>query len=207
MDHVTTGLRSILSSPQVYNLSQRLVTKPARRRKFVREFIGATPSARILDIGCGTGTFLEDLPAGVGYVGYDMEPRYIEYASRRYKDRGVFHCRRVSEQEVREGEKFDIVLALGILHHLNNEEALQLFGLAAESLKTGGHLVTLDPTYCDGQSRMARYIISRDRGQNVRTPEEYVQLAERAFSRVETEILRKMIKIPYSHFAMKCVKG
>lgn len=39
---------------------------------------------------------------------------------------------------------FDIVLVVGVLHHLDDTEALQLCQLAQAGLKSGGTLITLD---------------------------------------------------------------
>ena len=102
--------------------------------------------------------------------------------------------------------RFDIVLARAILHHLSDKEAAALFGTARRHLRKGGVLVTYDPVYVPDQSPIARYIISRDRGQHVRTPEEYAGLAAEEFSSIEANVVRGLSKLPYTHFIMQCVK-
>ena len=97
-------------------------------------------------------------------------------------------------------------MAKGILHHINDEESKKLFEVASYSLKPGGYLVTLDGVYIKNQSKIAKYIISKDRGKNVRTPEEYTKLANSYFSKVETFILNDAYRIPYTIFIMKCYK-
>src|SRR4029077_4323462 len=84
MSHRSTGLYRIFESAAVYERFQRLLGSDAARRRFVLDFLRPCPGARILDIGCGTGAILDHLPPNVDYVGYDLNPRYIEDARRRH---------------------------------------------------------------------------------------------------------------------------
>jgi SAM-dependent methyltransferase len=99
---------------------------------------------------------------------------------------------------------FDIVLATGVLHHLDDEEAVELFELAARCLKPGKRLVTLDGCYVQGQSAMARIILSRDRGRFVRNEEAYSQLAASAFRTVNRTVYNHLLRIPSSIIIMEC---
>ena len=53
---------------------------------------------------------------------------------------------------------YDLVLAWGVLHHLDDDQAGEFMSLARRGLKPTGRLVTLDPCYTDDQSRLARYL-------------------------------------------------
>src|SRR5687767_12267546 len=121
MSHRSTGIYRILETATVYDRFQRLLGGDAARRRFVRDFLRPSPEIRILDIGCGTGTILGYLPREVDYVGYDLNPRYIEEARRRHAGRGRFFCARVEEAPEEPGG-FDLVLATAILHHLEDPE-------------------------------------------------------------------------------------
>ena len=57
-------------------------------------------------------------------------------------DRGEFACQRVSDATLAHGPGFDVVIASGIVHHLEDDEALQLFRLSLAALKPGGRLIT-----------------------------------------------------------------
>ena len=96
---------------------------------------------------------------------------------------------------------------MGLLHHLSDEEALGTLHLAHDSLKPNGRLITIDPALgVEGQPRVARWLIERDRGQNVREPEHYLRLARSVFGKVDVEIRHDRLNVPYTHFIMKCQK-
>lgn len=61
MAQVTTGIRSILSIPQVYDLVQRIMGAHSGRKNLV-SCMRVHPGQRVLDIGCGTAEILSYLP-------------------------------------------------------------------------------------------------------------------------------------------------
>ncbi len=199
------SIRSILAIPAIYNLFSKVVGGKNGRRAFVAEHIRAKPQDRVLDIGCGPGSVLEFLP-DVEYVGFDMSSQYIEDAKKRFGDRGQFYCSRVSQETA--GEScFDIVIASGVVHHLDDTEAIQLFELAKTALKPGGRLITLDGCYIAGQSVVAKYILSKDRGEFVRRLEDYQRIARQVFQDVKPTIRHDLLKpIPYTHLIMECTR-
>ena len=173
------------------------------RGRYVREHIRAEEDQRILDIGCGPADVLQWLPR-VDYAGFDANPEYIATATRNYGDRGRFYCQRVSEEALAANEGYDIVLAIGVLHHLDDAEAEQLFRLAHAALVPGGRLVTLDGVYVPGQNRVAKLLISRDRGEHVRNENGYTRIAERVFSKITRTIRTDLLRIPYTHLILEC---
>ena len=195
-------LRTVLSLPWAYRAYSRLISRQ-HAEKLVREYVKPLPGNRVLDIGCGPGDILAHLP-DVDYFGFDMNERYIEEANARFGDRGNFFCRRVNQEAIERPRSFDIVMALGVLHHLDDEEAMKLFHLAHYSLKPGGRLITFDGCYHEGQGAVARYILASDRGQFVRTEAEYMAIASRVFSHIQSSLRRDLLRIPYSHLIMVC---
>jgi len=200
-------LTSILEQPWIYKRFSVLVGAQNSQSTFVNQYVRPTAACRILDIGCGPGNILDHLPQ-VDYFGFDFNPSYIKSASQRYQHRGQFFCQRVSEAQVflEQPESFDIVLAIGILHHLDNDEAIQLFDIAKRALKPGGRLITFDGCYVDGQSRITKYILSKDRGQFVRKEKGYTDLAKSKFDEIHPFIRHDLLNIPYTHITMECVK-
>ena len=196
-------IRSILSFPTIYRYFYKLVGGHVRSF-YVNEFIRPKDGDRILDIGCGPGDILEYLPQ-VKYWGFDINNKYIEKAKKRFGNRGTFVCKKLTKELYMEYSDFDIVLATGILHHLSDNEAINLFELAHSALKPGGRLITFDGCYIEGQSRLAALILSKDRGKYVRTEVEYLNLASKVFNDVHVSLHNNLIRIPYTHIIMECV--
>jgi len=202
---LSTGLYRLLEFSGVYDRLQSVLRKRTGQR-YVKEYIRPFDRCRILDIGCGTGSILQFLPENVHYVGFDLNPDYILTARKRYGQRGKFLNARIEAlSDLKEGA-FDIALASGVLHHIDDKEAAAAIRSAYEILRPGGNLVTLDPAYVAGQPWLARGLISRDRGKNVRTPESYLELTQKHFPKVESWIVSDLLRIPYTHFVMRCEK-
>ena len=100
----------------------------------------------------------------------------------------------------------NIVIASGMTHHLDDEDALRLMQSAFAALEPGGRLVTFDGCFFEGQRPIARWLISRDRGEHVRALSDYVQLAERVFPEVESELYSDLLRIPYDHLVLEGTK-
>jgi len=204
MSHRTTGLYRILERAAVYERFQKLLGAPGARARFVREFLRPFSGARLLDIGCGTASLLDYLPADVGYTGFDLNPAYIAHARRRYGDRGHFYCARVGQEHaVLEEDGFDFVVAKSVLHHLTDAEAHHLLASAHHLLRPGGVFISSDTVFHDGQRRVARFLAAIDRGGSVRWPDAYRALADAYFPDVETRLVTDMLLIPYDHFIMR----
>jgi SAM-dependent methyltransferase len=198
-------LKNILNIPSLYSVFRHFIGSDKTRQWYADNVIKAKYGSNILDIGCGPGDILNFLPE-VSYLGFDLSPEYIESARRRFGDRGEFYCEQVGSGIKVPELSFDIVIAHGVLHHLNDDEAKALFSIAHRSLKPGGRLVTMDGCYIDGQSRLARYFLSQDRGQFVRTRPAYEALARSEFQNFRVTIRHDLIRLPYTHIIMECQK-
>jgi len=198
-------IRPILDRPFFYEFYHKLIGANYRTRVLINEYIRPQVGERILDIGCGPGNLVPFLPQ-CRYLGVDANPSYITAARRRYSHRGEFVCERVSHHNVQELGAFDLVLALGLVHHLDDQEADDLFRLGYAALRNGGRMITMDGCYTSGQSRTERYLLSRDRGQFVRSLEEYVELARAWFQNVNAQLRMDVLRIPYTHVFLECVR-
>ncbi len=196
-------LQAVMEMPQVYLWFQGILGGRSADRYFLDRHVRPQPGNRILDIGCGPAQILDLLPS-TGYVGVDLSPRCIAMAKARYGDRGTFVCQSVSEMVVEHPHSFDLVMAHGLIHHLDNPEAQLLFETAALALKPGGRFVTLDGCFVPGQSKVARWLLRNDRGQFVRTAENYLALANRAFSDVRFTVRHDLLRTPYTHIMLEC---
>lgn len=203
----TRGLRSLLSSAKIYDLLQRVLGAARIRRALVRDYLLPQPGQRVLDIGCGTAEILSFMPP-VEYVGFDPNPAYVETARARAGAGARLVCDRVSEVTLTGHAPFDIVIALFVLHHLDDAEARQLFTTAVHHLKPGGLLLTADPAIVSGQSPIARFLIARDRGAFVRSEAGYRALAvEAGLTSIHSTVRHDLLTVPYSHCITTYRKG
>lgn len=198
----TWDIRRALGVPAVYAAFQRFA-RGRGETVFVNDHLRPKSGDRILDVGCGPGNMLGLLP-DVDYLGFDMDPRSIDAAKKRYGDRGRFFCDKVSQETVAETGRFDLVLAAAVLHHLTDFEAQDLFSLAVKVLKPGGRLVSWDPCWVAGQSRVSRFLMSRDRGRYVRKAGAYEALAGLFFETVHVTVYEDLIRLPLPSVIMEC---
>ena len=198
MSQRTTGLRAVLSSAAVYQGVQDLLGARGFQRRFVREFVRPPAGSQLLDIGCGTAALLEHLPDDVGYHGFDLSERYITAARQRWGGRGQFWAASVADAPRLTGARFPRATAVGVLHHLDDTEARGLVALAAAALTDDGALVTYDPAHTPATGRAARFLLDRDRGQHVRTPDAYAALVGAGFASIEVVPLVGHLRIPYT---------
>jgi len=196
--------RSVLAIPAAYQLWSSVVGGAGYAKVLVNEYIRPSAGARILEIGCGPGTIVRYLPPSE-YSGFDLSPRYIELAKRRFP-KAHFVCERVSQFSLAKEQSFDVVLALGITHHLDDAEARQLFQIAYDALKPGGKLVTSDGVWTDDQSPVARWLLARDRGEYIRWEGEYVEIASQVFSNIRPSVRHDLLRIPYTHLILECIR-
>jgi SAM-dependent methyltransferase len=205
MAQITDGVRALLSHPLIYSSFQALMGPRSIRRNFVADFVKPEPGMSVLDIGCGPADILDYLPA-VDYRGFDISDAYIQHAQKRFGSRGRFACKLLEAGDLAALPKFDVVLALGLIHHLDDAEAIAMMRLAVAALKPGGRLITIDPVLDAKQNLIARFLVRRDRGQNVRDKIGYESLASELFSSLRIEV-RHQAWIPYTHCMMECTTG
>ena len=191
----------LLARPGLYRLLGKVLSPPSTHATIVDEYIAAEEGHRILDLGCGPGSLVRSLP-GTRYVGIDINAAYIEAADAQYGSRAEFLCGSFERAAELEG-LFDRVLAIALLHHLADEDVVTLVKLAHEQLAPGGLLVTLDCVRREGQSRIARWLIDRDRGAWARTREQYLALVEPVFREVEVIERDDLLRVPYSHIIVR----
>ena len=204
MSQKTKGIYSLLSSAWFYMIFQKIMSGTYRRRKIVEKYI-KKEKVKILDIGCGPAEILDNLK-NVKYYGYDINPNYIEYAKKKYFGAEYnFYCKKFSSKEISKLPKFDFIILFGILHHLKDTEAKFLLKLLKKVLKKNGTILTQDPIIIENQNIFARFLIEKDRGENVRDKKNYIQLFRNNFRSIKTEIFKQKF-IPYTWFTTRCKK-
>lgn len=204
MAQITHGVRAILSHPFIYSSFQSLMGAHKARQSFVADFVKPFPGMKVLDIGCGPADILAYLP-DVDYSGFDISEGYISRARQKFGKRGEFHCKQLQATDLEGLPSFDVVFALGLLHHLDDAVAIGVMQLASKALKPGGRLLTIDPCLDPLQNPIAGFLVRRDRGQNVRDKAGYETLARAVFGLPRVEVRHK-VWVPYTHCFMECTR-
>jgi SAM-dependent methyltransferase len=94
-------------------------------------------SNSVLDIGCFEGEFLKKLPKDVQYYGIDPEA-----PSSATLVRGYFPADMPASLRER---KFDVIVALAVVEHLETEQRIDFYQAARDMLTPGGKLVITIP--------------------------------------------------------------
>jgi 2-polyprenyl-3-methyl-5-hydroxy-6-metoxy-1,4-benzoquinol methylase len=180
--------RRILEIPFIYKLLQKIAGANANRKQVISKSIPASEGLRILEIGCGLGNNIEYLPNGVEYVGCDISQKYIEQARRKYKGRGIFLNASVDDVFKKDLGEFDYVLAITVLHHLDDIQVKSLAKGVKQLLSKDGYFITTDACRAANPSWLENCVISMDRGKFIRYPSQYEKLLKDSFPNVETII-------------------
>ena len=167
MSQRTSKIYNLINSPLFYIFFQKIMSGTSFRKKIIIKNI-KNSKVKVLDIGCGPAEVLNYIPNSV-YYGYDIDPRSINYAKKKYKDNNHhFFCKKFGKSEIKKLPKIDYVILFGIVHHLNDEEVKNLFELCKKVMKKNAVLLTEDPILIKNQNPIARFFIKNDRGMNIR---------------------------------------
>jgi len=202
----TGGIYAWTRFPSLYCGFQSILGSHSARQIIVHEYIRPRPGERILDLGCGPATLLPYL-GEVEYFGIDANPNHIAEAKRQHGARAHFHCGNVDFAAEPAPGPYDVVLCLGLLHHLDDGRVANLMRFAARRLTPEGRLVTVDPAFTPDQHWFARILARGDAGRCVRVPESYRRLAMTEFERVDAIVRHDLLRVPYTHCILTARQG
>jgi len=206
MAQKTTGIYQLTQIPALYATFQRMLGGDRARQGLVADHIRPKPGERVLDLGCGSAAILPYL-GEVDYVGIDLNPEHIAQARATHGDRGTFHSGDFGSLPVDRKNTFDLVLCLGILHHLDDIRMSELVAMARGYLAPGGRFIAVDPVFEDGQPPIARWLAKLDSGKCVRTAPQYAALIASAFECCTTTVRHDLLQVPYSHCICSATVG
>ena len=196
-----------LSFPFVYEAFQKVVGRfGLSRLRLYSRYLPYAPGTKILDLGCGPGTSAKYFKSD-DYLGVDIDESYIKYAQDRKKKKkfilGDFSD--LSSLGL-ENEAYDLVFAMGLFHHLDDQLAQLFMTNAFDLLKPNGKLVCIDGCHDKTQSRLAQKITLADRGQFIRDPKKYLELAQNSGFSVRYDIEPEVYLIPYTTIILTLTK-
>jgi 2-polyprenyl-3-methyl-5-hydroxy-6-metoxy-1,4-benzoquinol methylase len=199
-------IRKILDIPIVYSTFQRTVKTP-RYEFMLTQLLGPyqAEGLRILDFGCGPGDLLERF-SGADYLGIDPLEGCVKAVQSKLQKLSISGEVKLGDHNSLlnlEPASFDLIIAIGVLHHMPDSDAQTFLSYAARLLKVEtGRLVTLDPCLFDNQSLASRFMVQRDRGRFVRHQDEYQALAQIDYREITLNQHSKILRMPYDLLSM-----
>lgn len=167
-------IRNTLASPKIFELQEKLCNNYSAVRDEFSGILDKAP-ARILDIGCAMGTCagsIVDMKANK-YVGVDISPEYIKLAKKRYPD-GAFEAMDARKLPFEDGS-FDLAMFIGVLHHMEEQLALDCLESVRRVLKPNGRIIVAEPVYTSGDW-LSTLFLNFDRGKYIRDDAGYRKL-------------------------------
>jgi len=203
--HSKRGAGKILESPSVFNFWQKITGGEKWKSRIMKEYIKPFHGARILDVGCGTGSVLNyiDKNTTVDYIGCDINQNYICQARKKFGGKGTFYCCDVNNLPTEESD-FDILLAIAIFHHLTDETSAKLIDSIKRKLKPGGVFFLAEPVWTEHSSRLEKYLMKNDRGKNIKTENGYRTMLSDFFSSIKSTIVCDSHFIPWTVNVITC---
>lgn len=187
----------------IYRAFRRLTGSARVNREFVQRYVRPQSGEAILDLGCGPGDVFELMPQ-VRYVGIDMSENYVAAARRRFGNRAKFLSGDLNSVEPGQLGNFDRVIAMGVMHHLSDDEVIAMLRRIREFLKPDGRFISYDPGFTEPQHPFARWIHKHDRGRFVRFDRQYENLISKVFSSYRQHIRTDMCTVPATVIVFEC---
>ena len=98
---------------------------------------------------------------------------------------------RSSFYQVESISSFDIILAFGLLHNLDDESVMAVVKMVRKALKSRWCLTTADHCQDPSKNMIAHFLVKNKRGQYVQIREEYEVQARAIFESLHTDIRNK----------------
>lgn len=198
MSQKITNLYRLVTVPFIYEAIQSLLGRERTRKYLLSGPLRTRPGDRVLDVGCGPAT-LRPFLGDVQYLGMDMNPAHIETAIEKYGDTGQFVCGNAVTEAKKAPGPYDFIICIGLLHHLEDDEASELVQTLSKRLSARGRLVAYDPVYIQKQNPIAKKLKDLDSGQNIRTADGYAKLFSGTGNNYSSRVLSGMLNVPYNH--------
>ena len=194
---------NFISNKYIYIFLQKLMSATSVRKNFVKVHI--KKDFNVIDVGSGLSTIIEGLPS-INYYGYDINSSYIKYAKKKYHNKKFhFFCKKLNKRQISKCPKFDCVLLLGLLHHLNDKEFISTIRLIKNSLKINGKILILDNVIIENQNFISKFLINNDKGDNVRSLDQFKLILKKNFNKIKFEVINQKFT-PYTWLKIICYK-
>lgn len=147
-------------------------------KKMLRVYFKKHRPKVVLDLGCGSGS-LASLFTKSSYSGFDADKKLIEYARLKHPGYTFF----VSDAtNFNFKNKFDLILIVGVLHHLEDANVEKALRCMRKHLKGSGRIFIVEaipPIF--KWNLVGGFLRSIDKGNWIRPMERYRALIEKQF--------------------------
>lgn len=145
---------------------------------------GLTASAKVLDVGCGTGV-LANMFSSKCYLGFDIDHESIMQAKHSHPKYKFIQANAINPPLG--NKKYDLVLISGVIHHLNNSDRNLTFKMIRSHLNRLGKIVMIEaipPIY--SWNIIGQVIRKLDQGHHIHELKDYVRLTKKYFKVIDS---------------------
>jgi ubiquinone/menaquinone biosynthesis C-methylase UbiE len=200
-------IANIFNNAKLYELFQFGVARRGTTEIVRNQVLKPYGVKKVLDFGCGIGYHSKEF-IGSEYLGIEPLSDCVNKANRMFKNSGNNFI--VGDHDSLKSIKdssYDLIIALGVLHHINDSIFDEFIKESHRILKAGGRLTTFDPVYHKDQSKISKWVVSRDRGTWIRTTEGYSERIQKIYNQEPSKkIYTNLLRIPYDHIALEVLK-
>lgn len=133
----------------------------------------------VLDLGCGLGE-LSTFFSKQKYLGIDLDPVSITLAKKRYPQ---YRFQVGDITKFRTKKKFELILVIGVLHHLDNKNFNRSIKTIDECLKNRGRVIIIEaipPIW--KYNIVGKFLRENDQGHFVREYDDYKKALKKKFT-------------------------
>lgn len=201
-------LAQVFDNAKLYEIFQFAVGRRGTQEIIRNEILKPDQIVNVLDFGCGIG-YHSELFKSAHYMGIEPLDACITVANRKYASSRVeFELGDQLSLKALPESSFDLVIAIGVLHHIDDKIFREFVQEAFRILKPGARLTTFDPVFHSKQSKISEWVVKQDRGGWVRTEGGYLEIIAKTFPEdIETKIYSNLLRIPYDHIAISAFKN
>lgn len=198
----------LLGTKSGYSLFRKVINADKSMRLIARDYVRAADGQTIADLGCGTGDLAAMLPSSVRYIGVDHNSAYLTPSDISSAAGGRhFVNADLSNLASANLPPIDTAVAIGVLHHLTDDEVRAMLHSVRDLLVEGGRVVTVDPVFEPSQRSSARIMMAMDRGRYVRHPEHYQFIFREVFPGAVSDVRSDFLPFPYTHCIFQATKS
>jgi SAM-dependent methyltransferase len=189
----------LLSNPRNFSFYQRLVAGNLIL-SILEEELKKFRFRNVLELACGSAEYAP-LFRDCSYTGIDLNADYIARAKAQNPDKS-FLVMDAREINLPLGY-FDFVLAIGLFHHLSDENARSVLREIKRVICSPARIMIIDGIWPVNQINMLGYILRKlDRGKYVRSLNQYFCLFNESF-KIQKEYVRSRYPIDVAVFILE----